>query len=152
MEATTEEIVTVLFLADDLGIAEWYRLKLELDGYKVRIVPRTLEPIELREYVVPDLLVLDVKPVERDAAIFNQVRSQACLKDVPAILISSQRPDKLSRAGFTLAPIDYIVPIPPAAPPVRTLPHWSRAAERMRTPVRQLDWSYLDPPESPMRA
>lgn len=139
MEASTEEIVTVLFLADDLDIAEWYRLKLELDGYKVRVVPRTLEPIELRQYVVPDLLILDVKPVQRDAAIFNQVRSHACLKDVPAILLSSQRPDKLSGAGFTLAPIDYIVAIPLAAPPVRTLPHWSRAAERMKTPAPQLD-------------
>jgi response regulator RpfG family c-di-GMP phosphodiesterase len=140
MEASTEEIVTVLFLADDLDIAEWYRLKLELDGYKVRIVPRTLdEPIELRQYVAPDLLILDVKPVQRDAAIFNQVRSHACLKDVPAILLSSQRPDKLSRAGFTLAPIDNIVAIPPAAPPARTLPHWSRAAERMKAPAPQLD-------------
>lgn len=144
MEASTEEIVNVLFLADDLDIAEWYRLKLELDGYKVRIVPRTLEPIEPREYVVPDLLVLDVKPVQRDAAIFKEVRSYAWLKDVPAILLSSQRPDKLSRAGFTLAPIDNIVAIPPAAPPVRTLPHLERgrgADEDTRAATRWSSWT-----------
>ena len=152
MEASTEEIVTVLFLANDLDVAEWYRLKLELDGYQVRIVPRTIEPIDLHEYVAPDLLVLDVKPVQWDAVAFNQVRSQPCLKDVPAILLSGQRPDKLSAAGFTLAPIDYIVATPPPAPPVRIVPHPSRAAEPMRTPVRQLDWSYLDRPESPLRA
>jgi response regulator RpfG family c-di-GMP phosphodiesterase len=152
MEASTEEIITVLFLADDLDVAESYRLKLELDGYQVRIVPRTLQPINLHEYVGPDLLVLDVKPVQRDAVAFNHLRSDPRLKDVPVILLSNQRPDELSGAGFALAPIDYIVAIPPAAPPVRIVPHRSRAAESMRAPVRQLDWSYLDRPESPMRA
>jgi response regulator RpfG family c-di-GMP phosphodiesterase len=152
METSAEEIVTVLVLAGDLDVAEWYRVKLELDGYQVRVVPRTLQPINLHEYPAPDLLVLDVRPVQRDAVAFNQVRSHPRLKDVPAILLSSQRPDKLSEAGFTLAPIDYIVAIPPAAPPVRIVPDRSRAAEPMRTPVRQLDWSYLDRPESPMRA
>jgi len=141
MEASTEEIVTVLFLADDLDLAESYRLKLELDGYHVRIAPRTLEPMNLDEYLAPDLLVLDVKPVQRDAVAFNQVRSDPRLKDVPAILFSSQRPDKLSGAGFTLAAIDYILAIPPAAPPVRIIPHRIRSAESMTTAARQLDWS-----------
>jgi hypothetical protein len=48
------------FLADDLDVAEWYRVKLELNGYQVRIVPRTPRPINLDEYVAPDLLFLDV--------------------------------------------------------------------------------------------
>ena len=147
METSTEEIVTVLFLADDLDVAEWYRVKLELDGYQVRIVPRTPRPINLDEYVAPDLLVLDVKPDQRDTVAFSKVRSHPLLKDVPAILLSSQRPDKLSGAGFTLGPIDYIVEIPPAAPPVRIISHGSRAAEPMMPPTRQLDWSYLDRPE-----
>jgi hypothetical protein len=83
MEASTEETITVLFLADDLA----------------------LRRIDLLKCVAPDLLVLDVKPVRPDAAVVNQVRSHPRLKDVPAILLSRQRPDKLSGAGFTLAPI-----------------------------------------------
>src|SRR5438094_3888688 len=94
METSTEEIVTVLFLADDLDVAEWYRVKLELDGYQVRIVPRTPRPINLDECVAPDLLVLDVKPDQGDTVAFSKVRSHPRRKDVPAILLSSQRPDK----------------------------------------------------------
>jgi hypothetical protein len=66
---------------------------------------------------------------------------------VPAILLSSQRPDKLGGAGFTLGPIDNIVEIPPAAPAVRIIPQGSRAAGPMMPPTRQVDWSYLDRPE-----
>src|SRR5438094_9204547 len=84
METSTEEIVTVLFLADDLDVAEWYRVKLALDGYQVRIVPRTPQHIHLDEYVAPDLLVLDVKRDQRHTVALSNLRRDPRPTNAPA--------------------------------------------------------------------
>src|SRR5437763_12665275 len=60
MQVSTEvEAVDILFIADDPDLAEMYRLKLELDGYWVRVVqPEAAVAEALRHR--PELVFLDL--------------------------------------------------------------------------------------------
>jgi DNA-binding response OmpR family regulator len=106
------ETLDVLFIADDPEIAEMYRLKLELDGYLVRVVsPRGALAAALTRS--PDLVFLDLSgqsPV--GLGILQELRNAVRRQEMPAIVLSSLTEGELQSHGELISACDYVVKIP----------------------------------------
>lgn len=110
MKAFPEDHLDVLFIGGDADLAEIYRMKLELDGYLVRIVHRDEEwPASPWR---PDIAYLDVQDGQGIGVRgHRRLRSDPVLQDVPAVILSTLRPHELSKRGFVLGPMDYLVTV-----------------------------------------
>jgi DNA-binding response OmpR family regulator len=94
-----------------------YRLKLELDGYLVRVVtPNSAVLAASRR--PPDLVFLDLSAgIPARFAILQEVRVALGKLDIPAIVLAASTERELQRQGALLSACDYLVKVPvPSAP------------------------------------
>ncbi len=105
------ETLDVLYIADDDALAEMYRLKLELDGYWVRVVDLDNALAETRARR-PDIIFLEV-PTGRPErlGILEDLRRAARRPDLPAIILAASRSQELRNQGASLCASDYVVRI-----------------------------------------
>ncbi|HEY8802295.1 MAG TPA: response regulator [Candidatus Dormibacteraeota bacterium] len=123
-----EGIVDVLFVGPDSELAEMYRLKLELDGYRVRTLTTLRDWSRPPRNRRPDLVFLDLDQPERAAlAEIGRLRSDPVLKGVPAILLSNQTAEQLAEGGITLAPQEYLLRARPSSALSQSVADWSSA-------------------------
>src|SRR2546428_6764845 len=116
------ETLNVLYVADNLAVAEMYRLKLELDGYWVRVVDLDNGVGEARARR-PDIIFLELPAGRPDRlGILEDLRHAARRPDLPAIILSASRGQELRNQGALLCASDYVVRISsPDAQPVSRL-------------------------------
>ena len=108
LEAEVEPL-EVLFIADDADLAEMYRLKLELDGYWVRIV--SLDTAVAAACARrPDIVFVELPPGENERlGILSEVRRAAHRPELPAIVLASSTGADLKSQGAMLGATDYVV-------------------------------------------
>jgi len=105
------ETLDVLYVADDQALAEMYRLKLELDGYWVRVVDLDNAVAETRARR-PDIIFLELPAGRPDRlGILEDLRHAARRPDLPAIILAAARSQELRNQGATLSACDYVVRI-----------------------------------------
>ena len=122
------ETLDVLYVADNVALAEMYRLKLELDGYWVRVVDLDNAVAETRARR-PDIIFLELPAGRPDRlGILEDLRHAARRPDLPAIILAAARSQELRNQGATLSACDYVVRIssPDSAP-------LNRAGDRVTT-------------------
>ena len=115
------ETLDVLYIADDQALAEMYRLKLELDGYWVRVVDLDNAVAETRARR-PDIIFLELPAGRPDRlGILEDLRHAARRPDLPAIILAAARSQELRNQGAPLSACDYVVRIssPHLAPLIR---------------------------------
>ena len=110
--ASDIETLAVLFIADDPDLAEMYRLKLELDGYWVRVVvPATAVAQARRER--PEIVFLDLLNGGRERLkVLPAVRDAVHRPKLPAIVLTAARGQELEEQGVVLSAYDYVLKIP----------------------------------------
>jgi two-component system alkaline phosphatase synthesis response regulator PhoP len=104
--------VTVLFVEDDPAFADMYRLKLEMDGYTVRLARDGEEALELlqREDVLPDLVFLDIRLPKLDGiALLQRLRGTERTRDLPVVILSNYGEEDLIRQGLQLGALEYLI-------------------------------------------
>jgi len=112
----SEDTGEILLIAGDSDVAEMYRLKLELDGYRVITVGDVRDSTTERAGWKPDLVLIDLDgggvagPVE-----LERLRSDPFLGNAPVLLLSMHSGEELRRQGFTLRPTDYVLRVGIAA-------------------------------------
>ena len=105
------ETLDVLYIGDDPALAEMYRLKLELDGYWVRVVDLDNAVAETRARR-PDIIFLELPAGRPDRlGILEDLRHAARRPDLPAIILAAARSQELRNQGATLSACDYVVRI-----------------------------------------
>jgi DNA-binding response OmpR family regulator len=105
-----EEEVHVLFIEDDAAVAEMYRLKLELDGYTVKVASDGEEGLQLAGTNPPDIVFLDIRLPHMDGfAVLESLRADESLKHVPVIILSNYGEAELVERGLKLGALDYLV-------------------------------------------
>lgn len=106
----TEDSSEVLLIAGDSDVAEMYRMKLELDGYRVSTIADVGESTAHPDGWRPDMVLIDVGMGDgvhlRD---LERLRADPLLADIPALLLSTRSEEELRRLGFTLGPTDYLL-------------------------------------------
>ncbi len=105
-----DDHIRVLFVENDPAVAEMYKLKLELDGYDVTVVPIGEEVLDKAASVAPDLVFLDTQRHEDGGmATLRALRSAAATRSVPVIILSNLQADELAASGFKADVLDYVV-------------------------------------------
>lgn len=127
---STEETIRVLFIESDPGVAEMYKLKLEVDGYQVTVVPNDDGVLEAAANARPDMIYLDLRLGEEHGyATLQQLRATACTQNVPVIILSNEAASEMAGRGFTVNLLDYVVRAGPAPTgPAWNLEEWARAS------------------------
>lgn len=105
-----DEDVNVLFIEDDPAVAEMYKLKLELDGYRVRVAKSGEEGLEQAKASVPDIVFLDIRLPKMDGfAVLKRLRADPVTRNMPVIILSNYGEKDLVDKGLKLGALDYLI-------------------------------------------
>lgn len=104
-----DDTLSVLFVDDGSGLAELYRLKLELDGYWVTQV----SVAEAREHIdtrLPDIiyLALDAAPAAT-LRLFHQLRANVETQAIPVVILSGLSSAELRAEGIAPGELNHLV-------------------------------------------
>src|SRR5258708_30348803 len=81
-----EDLVDVLLVEDDPSVLEMYRLKLELDGYRVNTALDGEEGLKKAGDLAPDIIFLDIRLPKLDGLeVLRKLRAPRNTTDIPAI-------------------------------------------------------------------
>lgn len=105
-----EDIVEVLLVEDDLSVLEMYRLKLELDGYRVSTAADGEEGLRKAGELHPDIIFLDIRLPKMDGfEVLRRLRSQETTRQIPVIILSNYGEDDLVARGLRLGAHEYLI-------------------------------------------
>jgi len=80
----------ILVVEDERDIADMYKLKLENEGFSVRIAENGKTGLEICEEWKPDLVLLDLMmPIVSGPQMLARMRGKDWGKDIPVIIISN---------------------------------------------------------------
>ena len=109
MPDTEGESLEVLFIADDPDLAEMYRLKLELDGYWVRIVGFDSAVAAARARR-PDIIFLELSAGRTEQLdVLRDVRQAVDRPELPALVLAGSTSADLKRGGAHVSAADYVI-------------------------------------------
>jgi two-component system OmpR family response regulator len=109
LQAEELDLVEVLFIADDADLAEMYRLKLELDGYWVRLTGPDAAVAAARAQR-PDMMFLELPAEHLERLdVLRKVRDAVHRPDLPAVVLAGSTSADLIRQGASLSAVDYVV-------------------------------------------
>jgi CheY-like chemotaxis protein len=110
MDAAESDEVRVLLVEDDAALAQMYRIKLERDGYTVRVAGDGEAALRLLEDELPDLIFLDVRLPHMDGLAFlEHLRSDLRTQNLPVVIVSNYSEEELIARGLQLGVLEYLI-------------------------------------------
>ena len=107
---TEVDTVSVAFIQDDPSLAEMYRIKLEVDGYRVTVVDADQLSQGHMARIHPDLVFLDIRAPHRERAqVLTRLRENRATRKVPVVILSDYSQQQLREAGVDLHRQEYLV-------------------------------------------
>jgi len=105
-----EEPVDILFVAGDPDLAELYRMKLELDGYRVTIATSVEAAIEAVSRQPADIVYLDLgDPRPQAIASWRALRKVPAMRNIPMILLSGPDGRRFARLRGRPGRFDHLI-------------------------------------------
>ena len=87
-----------------------YRIKLERDGYTVRVAGDGEEAQRLIGEQMPDLIFLDIRLPKMDGLVFlEQLRAVEQTRNIPVVIVSNYSEQELVSRGLQLGALEYLV-------------------------------------------
>src|SRR5712671_8152539 len=109
MEQSSED-VRVLLVEDDAALTQMYRVKLERDGYVVRVASDGEEALELIDRELPDLIFLDIRLPKMDGmTLLERLRAAPRTRNIPVVIVSNYSEEELVSRGLQLGALEYLV-------------------------------------------
>jgi CheY-like chemotaxis protein len=106
---TDPDDVRVLFVEDDLSVAQMYRLKLELDGYTVDVAADGLAALD-KARTLPDMIFLDIRLPKLDGiSVLEKLRADPLTASIPVVILSNWNEKELVQRGLQLGAMDHLV-------------------------------------------
>ena len=97
MKHPVEDTIRVLFIEDDPAVAEMYKLKLELDGYQVKVVSNDDQVMQEAAALRPDMIFLDLRMGEElGIATLQRLRATDGTRHLPVIILSSRAAQEMA--------------------------------------------------------
>ena len=107
-ESDREPDVHILFIGADAQLAETYRLKLNLDGYRTSVLTTEDEARKTAASLKPDLIYLDLTSAESwGLKVLGGIRKNAATRSTPALLLVKSA----GQAQPAVGPHDFLVPV-----------------------------------------
>ncbi|TMF60839.1 MAG: hypothetical protein E6I16_05140 [Chloroflexi bacterium] len=105
-----EEPVDILFVAGDLDLAELYRMKLELDGYRVTVATSVEAATEAVSRQPADIVYLDLGDLRLQAiASWRALRQVPEMRNTPMILLSGPDGQRFARLRGRPGGFDHFI-------------------------------------------
>ncbi len=105
-----EDLVDVLLVEDDPSVLEMYRLKLELDGYRVNTALDGEEGLKKASDLTPDIIFLDIRLPKMDGLeVLRKLRAQEKTREIPVIILSNYDEEDLVARGLRLGAHEYLI-------------------------------------------
>lgn len=105
-----DEVIDVLLIEDDPAVLEMYRMKLELDGYRVHVAVDGEEGIERATELKPDIIFLDIRLPKMDGfAVLEGLRASDRTREVPVVILSNYGERELVERGLKLGALEYLI-------------------------------------------
>ncbi len=102
--------VNVLLIEDDHDILEMYRIKLELDGYRVSVAENGETGLSEAARLQPDIIFLDVKLPGMDGfEVLAALRERPETADTPVIFLSNYGESELVDRGMGLGANEFLI-------------------------------------------
>ena len=102
--------VTVLFVEDDVSVAQMYQLKLELDGYIVDVAADGLAALEKARTGHPDIIFLDLRLPKMDGlSVLEALRGDPVTASIPVVILSNWNERELVERGVRLGALDHLI-------------------------------------------
>jgi len=102
--------VRVLLVEDDDAIAQMYKLKLELDGYRVDVAPDGKVALQMARSLRPDIIFLDIRLPKVDGLdVLEALRANPKTQRVPVVILSSHSEQELIERGAKLGALDHLI-------------------------------------------
>jgi DNA-binding response OmpR family regulator len=106
----SEDSSDVLLIAGDTDVAEMYRMKLEMDGYRVSTIAGVGDSAAHAAGWRPDMVLIDLGVGGGTQLLdLQRLRADPVLSHVPVLLVSSRSEEELRLRGITLGPTDYLL-------------------------------------------
>lgn len=100
----------VLIIEDDSYISDMYRLKLESEGFDVKVAPDGQKGLEQLMREKPDLVLLDVVMPKMDGfSVLQNIKEDPEVQDVPVVLLTNLGQKDSVEKGIKLGALDYII-------------------------------------------
>jgi CheY-like chemotaxis protein len=110
MAQPMDDDLDVLFIEDDPAVAGMYKLKLELDGYRVRVAESGEDGLALAHTLVPDIVFLDIRLPKMDGfAVLENLRADEVTRNLPVVILSNYGERELVDRGLKLGALDYLI-------------------------------------------
>jgi DNA-binding response OmpR family regulator len=105
-----DDQVNVLLVEDDPSVLEMYRLKLELDGYRVSTAMDGEQGLKLAGSLRPDIIFLDIRLPKMDGLeVLRKLRDQDQTREIPVIILSNYDEEDLVARGLRLGAHEYLI-------------------------------------------
>jgi CheY-like chemotaxis protein len=109
-DGASPEDVRVLFVEDDPEVAQLYRLKLELDGYRVEVAEDGEVALQMARSSLPDIIFLDIRlPKLNGLEMLEALRADPRTSAVPVVILSSSSERELIERGAKLGVLDHLI-------------------------------------------
>lgn len=128
-----DDQVQVLLVEDDQEFAEMYRLKLEADGYEVKVAADGEEGLAMALDNPPDLIFLDIRmPRLGGLDMLERLRAEPTTESLPVVILSNYGEDELRKRGFDLGALEWLIKANVTPGEVSNRIHlWSRGGQRL---------------------
>src|SRR5437588_11946905 len=105
-----EDPVDVLLVEDDAAVLEMYRLKLELDGYRVNTAVDGEDGLTKASSLTPDIIFLDIRLPKIDGLeVLRRLRAADKTRNIPVIILSNYDEQDLVARGLHLGAHEYLI-------------------------------------------
>ena len=105
-----DQLIEVLLIEDDPAVLEMYRMKLELDGYRVNTAGDGEEGLARATELLPDIIFLDIRLPKKDGfEVLAGLRSNPETADIPVIMLSNYGEKELVDRGLKLGAHEFLI-------------------------------------------
>jgi DNA-binding response OmpR family regulator len=104
------EAVRVLFVEDDVSVAQMYKLKLELDGYDVDVASDGEMAVDMAQREPPDIMFLDIRLPKLDGfGVLQALRANLKTRNVRVVVLSNYSRTELGERIAKLGVLDHLI-------------------------------------------
>jgi len=102
--------INIVVVEDDNFLADLYRTKFELEGFKVHIAYDGEKGLETIKKALPDIILLDLMlPKMSGFAVLEELKKDAGTKDIPVVLLTNLSQKADVTRGLSLGANDYLI-------------------------------------------
>lgn len=107
---TKNKSLNILIVEDDVFLADLYKTKFTLEGFKVSVAYDGEKGLEMVNKILPDIILLDlVLPKLSGFDILENIKVEPATKNIPVILLTNLSQKSDVEKGLKLGANDYLI-------------------------------------------